>query len=319
VSDRPILVVDGLNLFMRHFVANPSMSESGHHVGGFIGFLKALWHLCDRTAPSRVVVAWEGGGSPRRRAIFKNYKQNRRPQRLNRYYLNEIPDTVQNRDNQIVKIIEALKYVPITQIYVPDCEADDVVAYVVKYVFKEKRCVIVSSDKDLYQLLSKKAIQWSPGQKKYITPKDLVKKFGISATNFCTVRAFVGDKSDGIDGVPRAGYASLTKRFPLLRENNFISVDDLVTDAVTQSQTKDLKLYNSMIDNAAIARRNWRLMFLDITNLSATQIEKINFSLENPAPVGNKLSLIKMLHREGVHNFNTDAFYASLAACRWNK
>ena len=96
-------------------------------------------------------------------------------------------------------------------------------------------------------------------------------------------------------------------------------MDDLVTAAVTQSQTKDLKLYDSMIDNAAIARRNWRLMFLDITNLSATQIEKINFSLENPDPTGNKLSLIKMLHREGVHNFDTDAFYTSLAACRWNK
>ena len=319
MSDRPVLIVDGLNLFMRHFVANPSMSELGHHVGGFIGFLKALWHLCERTAPSRVIVAWEGGGSPRRRAIFKNYKNKRRPQRLNRYYLNEIPDTVQNRDNQITKIIEALKHVPVTQVYVPDCEADDVIGYIVKYVFKEQRCVIVSSDKDLYQLLSKRAIQWSPGQKKYITPKDLIEKFGISATNFCTVRSFVGDTSDGIDGVPRAGFTSLSKRFPSLRENDFVSVEDLVTAAAIQGQAKNLKLYDNMVANATIARRNWKLMFLDVSNLSADQIEKINFSIENLVPSGDKISLMKMLNREGVNNFNTDAFYAAIAACRWNK
>ena len=319
MDDRPVLIVDGLNLFMRHFVANPSMSELGHHIGGFVGFLKAIQHLCDRTSPSRVIVSWEGGGSPRRRAIYKNYKQNRRPQRLNRYYLNEIPDTVQNRDNQIVKLIEALNHVPVTQIYVSDCEADDVIAYLVKYTCKDKRCVIVSSDKDLYQLLSKRSIQWSPGQKKYITPKTLVEKFGISSTNFCTARCFVGDKSDGIDGVPHAGFRSLSKRFLKLAGDKFVSVGDIVKSAVNQSQDKNLKLYESIIDNAAIARRNWKLMFLDTVNLSADQIEKINFSVENSEPSRDKISLMKMLRREGVQNFNLDAFYTSVTACRWNK
>ena len=114
MSDRPVLIIDGLNFFMRHFVANPTMSDHGNHVGGFVGFLKGLGHLCDRIAPSEIIVAWESGGSPRRRAIFKDYKDKRRPQKLNRYYQDDIPDTTQNRDNQITKIIEALRCVPVT-------------------------------------------------------------------------------------------------------------------------------------------------------------------------------------------------------------
>ena len=180
---RPILIIDGLNFFMRHYIANPSMSDHGEPVGGIVGFMKGVWHLCDRISPSRVVIAWEGGGSPRRRAILKNYKESRRPAKLNRFYEDDIPDSVQNRSGQVAKIIDLLKTVPVTQLYVADCEADDLIAYLVKYTFCDDRCVVASSDRDLYQLLSKRVIQWSPGQKKYITIKTLIEKYGVSATN----------------------------------------------------------------------------------------------------------------------------------------
>jgi len=319
MSNRPVLVVDGLNLFMRHFVVNPAMSESGNHVGGFLGFLKGLWHLCDRISPSKIIIAWESGGSPRRRAIYEGYKRGRRPQKLNRYYLDEIPDTVGNRDNQIVLLIEAFKHVPVTQVYVPDCEADDVIGYVIRNLEIDRRIVIVSSDKDYYQLLSKRIIQWSPGQKKYITPKTLVERYGISATNFCTARCFIGDKSDGLPGVGRAGFTSLSKRFTQLAENDFVSVSDLIKSAEEKIEKRSLKLYQNMIDNASTAHRNWKLMYLDTHNLAADQIKRINYSLENIVPSGSKISLVKLLLREGINNFDVDSFYASLKSCAWNE
>ena len=315
MPDRPILIVDGLNLFMRHFVVNPSMSELGSHIGGFVGFLKSIAHLCDRTQPKNVIVIWEGGGSPRRRAIYKDYKKNRRPQKLNRYYLDEIPDTVQNRDNQITLLIEVLKHTPVSQIYVPDCEADDIISYIAKHKMKDDRCVIVSSDKDFYQLLSKRVIQWSPGQKAYITPKTLIEKFNISATNFCTARAFIGDPSDNLDGVPRAGFVSLAKRFPCLSKDKFVSVDDLITEAAYALEEKKLKLYESMLENSQIAKRNWKLMYLDMIGLSADQIQRIEFSIENSSPNRDKISFIRILLREGIQNFNVDSFYSSVQAC----
>lgn len=313
---RPILIIDGLNFFMRHYIANPSMSDHGEPVGGIVGFMKGVWHLCDRISPSRVVIAWEGGGSPRRRAILKNYKESRRPAKLNRFYEDDIPDSVQNRSGQVAKIIDLLKTVPVTQLYVADCEADDLIAYLVKYTFCDDRCVVASSDRDLYQLLSKRVIQWSPGQKKYITIKTLIEKYGVSATNFCTARAFVGDGSDKIDGVPRAGFASLAKRFPELSGDEFVSVETLINTARDRLQEKKLKLFENMIEYEEISRRNWKLMYLDTVNLSADQIKKLEHSIENFSSYANKMSLARLMLREGISNFDIDAFFASVNACK---
>lgn len=314
MSERPILLVDGLNLFIRHFVVNPTMSDLGYHIGGTVGFLKSLQYLSDRVGPAKIIVAWEGGGSSRRRAIFREYKQGKRPQRLNRYYEDDIPNTVENRDNQVALAINLLKNTPVQQIYVADCEADDIIAHVVKYKMRDRKVVIVSSDKDLYQLLSKRVIQWSPGQKKFITLKDVKKKFGVSVTNFCTARAFIGDKSDGIPGVPGVGFASLSKRFTVLKNDKFVSVDDILEQTKKLVEKNEIKIYTNIIENHDIAKRNWRLMFLDTTSLSASQIEKIDFSFENFQPNTDKIKLVKTLVQSGVKNFDVDSFFVALKA-----
>ena len=104
--DRPVLVIDALNVFIRHYAANPSMNESGEHVGGFIGFLRNIEHLCERTNPKEVIVVWEGGGSVRRRSVLASYKDRRRPMKMNRYYGEEIPDSIENRNKQISLCVE---------------------------------------------------------------------------------------------------------------------------------------------------------------------------------------------------------------------
>lgn len=312
MTTRPVLLVDGLNIFMRHFVVNPSLSESGLHIGGAVGFMNGLKGLVRNIGPERVIVVWEGGGSPRRRAIFKNYKQGKRPHRLNRYYSDDLPDTVENRDDQLSLVIDLLREVPIKQLYVSDCEADDIIGYLTQYVFKESRAVIASSDKDLYQLLSKKVIQWSPGQKKFITTKDVLEKFGVSSENFCTARCFVGDASDGLPGVPRAGFATLSKRFPELKNPDFVSVEKIVEDSRNLVENSKLAIYTSIVENADVAKRNWKLMNLDIRNLSSSQIDKINFLLEQDDLQSNKMKLIRKLYKSGIRNFDVDSFFSSI-------
>ena len=113
-------------------------------------------------------------------------------------------------------IVKMLHHVPVRQLYVADCEADDVIGYLIRYKFADQHCVIVSSDKDYYQLLSEKVVQWSPGQKKFITPESVFAKFGVTVENFCTTRAIIGDASDNIKGVKGAGFKTLVKRFPLI-------------------------------------------------------------------------------------------------------
>ena len=314
MSSRPVLVVDALNLFMQHFVANPSMSTHGNHVGGVVGFMKSLGYLSDRIGPRKIIVVWEGGGSPRKRAIYKNYKSGKRPQKLNRYYGGEIPDTIQNRDDEISILISLLRHTPVKQVYVPDCEADDVIGYISRNMFPEDRIVIVSSDKDLYQLLSPRVIQWSPGQKSFINLRDVKEKFGIHVNNFCTARSFIGDPSDNLDGVPRVGFATLAKRFPELGAREFVSVESIISSSEKMLEKSSLKIYTNIVEYSDIPRRNWRLMFLDIKNLSGTQIQKLESGLEFEDYDIDKMSLIRDLIRYGINNFDVDKFFASLRA-----
>ena len=299
---------------MRHFVVNPSLSESGLHIGGTVGFLNGLKNLTRTVGPKKIVVVWEGGGSPRRRSIYKDYKQGKRPQRLNRYYSDDLPDTVENRDNQISLTISLLKEVAVQQLYVDDCEADDIIGYLTKYKFDDERVVIASSDKDLYQLLSKTVVQWSPGQKKFITKKDVLDKFGISSKNFCTARCFVGDPSDGLSGVPRAGFATLKKRFPDLSTEKFVSVNKIIEDASILVENSNLSIYTSIIENEKIATRNWKLMNLDIRNLSASQIDKVDFLLRQENHHANKMGLIRKMYSAGIRNFDVDTFFSSITS-----
>ena len=313
--EKPVLIIDGLNLFTRHFVVNPTMSQNGHHLGGFVGFLKGIRLLSERCNPEQIVVVWEGGGSSRRRAIFADYKQGRRPQKLNRYY-DDIPDTIGNRNRQVALLVEALRHVPVRQMYVTECEADDAIAYMTRYHYRDKKCIIVSSDKDLYQLIDERVTQWSPGQKVYITSEKVKQKFGISVPNFVTARAFTGDPSDGIKGVPHTGFKSLAKRFPELAEEEHVSVREVVGLARKLAETKKLKILNAIVENEEVASTNWKLMYLDIQNLSAQQIEKIKYSLDSFEPRRNKIALMRMLAREGVNNFDVDSYYIAIKNCR---
>ena len=309
----PILLIDGLNFFTRHFVVNPTMSGQGHHVGGTVGMLKGLRLLSEKIGPKRIVVVWEGGGSPRRRAIYPNYKSGRRPQKLNRFY-EEIPDTFQNRDYQIALTIEALNHVPIQQLYVADCEADDIIAYTARYLFPEEKIVIVSSDKDLYQLINSRVIQYSPGQKKLITTKDVREKFGVYPENMTVVRCFTGDPSDGLEGVKGAGFKTMVKRFPQLSQKEPVLVEDILSEAKEILPTTKVKVYKNIVEEMDIVRRNWKLMFLDTKNLSADQIQKVRSSIESYEPSKNKMSLMRLLMRESVQDFDVDSFYMSLSA-----
>lgn len=314
-STRPILLVDAYNLFTRHFIANPAMSIHGDHVGGTLGFLKSLARLSDQLKPSEIYVVWEGGGSTRRRAIFKDYKQKRRPQKLNRFYGDDIPDTVENRSRQVSLTVELLKTVPIKQMYVSDCEADDVIAYLAKYKFKDERCVIVSSDKDYYQLLSNRVIQWSPGQKDFVTMKDVYSKFGMFPENFLVARCFCGDGSDSLPGIKGAGFKTMLKRFPELASKEFVSVQDIVSLSQERGSIKPgnkIKLFQNINESPEVAKRNWRLMYLGTLNLSADQIQKVESIVDTFSAGGNKIKLMKTLIREGLSTFDADSFYMSI-------
>ena len=74
-----VLLIDGLNLFTRHFIANPAMSENGDHVGGVSGFFNAMMRLVEKCKPEGVVVVWEGEGSNKKRGSLKIIRKVQNP------------------------------------------------------------------------------------------------------------------------------------------------------------------------------------------------------------------------------------------------
>ena len=79
-----LMVVDGNNAFIRHYIVNPSISTNGQPIGGLVGFLRGLQKLSRMIRPDGIVVVWDGaGGSRKRKSMVKTYKEGRKPVRLN--------------------------------------------------------------------------------------------------------------------------------------------------------------------------------------------------------------------------------------------
>ena len=308
-----VLIVDALNLFTRHYVAHPAVGSNGQHVGGIVGFLYSVIGLIERYMPTQVIVVWEGGGSTKKRSLYSEYKQGRRPAKLNRYYDDDLPDTVQNRNQQILVIIEALKHTPICQLYIPDCEADDVIGYISKYSYRENRKLIASSDRDFYQLLDNKTIIYSPTWKKLVTSKEVREKFRITTQNFCLAKSICGDASDNINGIKGVGFKTLAKRFPVLNEDNDVTIDDIINHSTLMiKEGSKVKAYQNIVENEDVIRRNWKLIYLDTGNLSSSQIKRITSSLDTFVPIKNKIQIMRILLREGIQTFNVDRMFLAM-------
>jgi len=309
-NDRPVLVLDGLNVFYRHWAANPTMDTNGEHVGGIVGFLKGMQLLCERYQPSDVVVTWEGGGSVRRRGVSSTYKSGRRPTKLNRFY-EDIPDTVENRNSQVARLVSLLRKAGIKQVYISDCEGDDIVAYIVNAVFKDKECIVVSTDKDFFQLINYRVKVWSPGSKKEWSVESVIDNFGVHPENFCLARCFIGDASDGLKGAPGVGFKNLSKRFPQFGNSDSLTVDDIVTECEKLRVQKSLKLYDSIIEHKENIRKNWKLMYLGLGKLSASQAQKIESNLQNET-TRDKLGFIRELMKIQITNVDYDKLFMTL-------
>jgi DNA polymerase-1 len=269
----------------------------------------------DKFVPERVYVVWEGGGSPRRRALYPDYKANRRPQKLNRFYEStEIPNTKQNRDYQVKLLVEILKCTPVCQIYVSDIEADDVIGYLVNNTMREDDITILSSDRDYYQLLARENVRiYTLGTKKLINRDVVIAEYGSLPENFALMKSLCGDDSDNIDGVPGLGFKTAAKRIPLLLEKKDLMLEDVISFAKSKLTDRNrIKAYEAIVENEEIIRRNWKLVHLDVSNIAGSQVQKINSIIENYSPARNKMQCIRILMREGIQTYDIDRFFSSL-------
>ena len=303
-----VLIFDALNVFMRHYIAHPAMSDNGEQIGGIVGFYYNLINLIEKCKPESVIVVWEGGGSKRKRDLYPEYKRGSRPAKMNRYYSKEeMPDSLENRNLQITTLIGILSNLPVCQVYIEDAEADDGIGYLCKYKLKNKNKVIVSGDHDFYQLIDEDCIIYSPNSKSFINTDKVIEKYGVHPHNFCLAKSMVGDKSDNIPGVPGVGYKKLVKEYGtlFLKEDFANNAFQLFIDNdVNHQNHPKKKIYKSIKDNEKLIERNVRLVRLDVDNLVHHQTKRIDNDIENFNPTWNNIKAIKHLNENNIKNID---------------
>lgn len=315
-SKNPVMVIDGHNLFIRGFVMSPKMNSFGEHIGGVTIFLKSLRKLIEQHAPSHCFVVWDAGnGSPRRRSIYSNYKGGKRPKRLNR----NIEDQKKNdyhaeQRKQLIKTVEYLKNLPVKQFFINDCEADDVIGYLCQLIPDEKEIVIVSADRDFYQLIDENIKVFNPIKKTFITEHECKEEFGASPQNVILARSFLGDNSDNIDGVKGIGPKWIKKHLSVLKEDKQIYPSDIKDIIEEKSNSTKLKTWQTAKDNFKdVYMRNYKLMSLNSTMLNHTQQESVKELLCEEGPDAyplNKLNIIKLLKQDKLlQDFNIEHWF----------
>lgn len=308
-TDRPILIVDAMNLFIRSWAAFPSMNTNGEQTGGIVGFLKTLRRIVADVQPNVVYVAWEGGGSQKRRALYSDYKMNRKPEKLNRFYEDDIPDTDENKNKQIITLLSILKHMPVCQLYVSDCEGDDVIAYLCRVKFRDRNKIIMSSDKDMLQLLDDRTKTYNLHKKTYVTEPDVMSEFRVLASNFALAKSLCGDQSDNIPGIKGLGFKTLAKHLPFLGTTPSLLVQDVID--YCSAHIDEQKMYRRIVEQQEHVKLNWRLVYLDGGMLAPNQAQRIDRVVDTFVPSTRRMDVMRIMHKEGINNLDVnDLFYA---------
>jgi len=306
-----IMIVDMLNMYYRAYIVDPSLSSNGQPIGGIKGSLKILQKLCRQIKPTRIYICWDGReGSSNRRKTNSNYKEGRKPIRLNRNVrILSDEEELKNKIWQQLRLAEYFNQLPISQIMADYTEADDIIAALCNF-HKGEQKVIVSSDKDFFQLLDDTTVLYRPVQKEVLNKKDIVEKFGIHPRNFALARAICGDRSDNLEGIRGVGLKTLAKRFTFLSEDKDHTLEGLKT-ACDSTESK-LKIYSDILENQSLIGENYKIMQLYAPSISIKTADLIKDNIKNYPKQLSKTQVRKMMLEDGFAELNWETLFAHM-------
>lgn len=297
-----VLVIDGLNTYLRVFTSMQAFSANGEFVGGIIGFLRSIGLNIRDFQPTRCILVFDGkGGSVRRKKLYPEYKANRTGKNGMRMDLfSSVEEEKASMRKQLIRIIHYLNHLPIQIFQVDNVEADDVIAYLTMQYFKSKgsKVRIVSTDRDFYQLIDPNIEVYSPVKKKLYNEKVLFDEFALTPEEYLTYRVVTGDTGDNIPGIGGIGLKTLVKYFP-----NPTSIERLIQESkqIITEEKKPKQIFKKLIKNEEVLDRNYKLMQLQETDISGmTKINLFN-QLESPNLKRTKnYEFRKLLHEDQI-------------------
>jgi hypothetical protein len=150
-----VLILDGLNLFFRNFAIMNMVNPDGIHIGGLGGFFRSLGAMIRQTNPTSVYVVFDGAGSTtNRKNLLSEYKGTRNLQRITNWEaFDNIEEEHDSKIDQIVRIIQYLKLLPVKTTILDKVEADDIIAVLAEKLV-EKHNSTFGTGLDLYDVTS---------------------------------------------------------------------------------------------------------------------------------------------------------------------
>ncbi len=278
-----VLVVDGLNNFIRAWSASPASNADGVHIGGMIGFLQSIGFAIRTLSPTRVIICFDGaGGSQKRRKIYDGYKAQRKPLKTpNRFKgMQGLEEPSDSMHRQIKRLSEYLNVLPLTSLSIDNIEADDSIAYIAKSVLKDSKVSIMSTDKDFLQLVDDRINVWSPTKKALYDRSKITEEYDMLAENLIYFRIIDGDKSDNINGIKGYGLKTTLKKMPFLKDKIIYNIEDFL------KETSEFGYVNK-----DVLTRNYKLMQLSDVEISGSAKSKI-LNIVNEVP--NRLVKYKL-------------------------
>tara|TARA_Y100000389_G_scaffold196907_1_gene230567 strand:- start:1114 stop:2154 length:1041 start_codon:yes stop_codon:yes gene_type:complete len=265
VESERIILIDGLNLFFRNFAMLNMVNPNGVHVGGLGGFFRSLGALIRQIQPTGVYVVFDGvGSSNNRKNLIPEYKSGRNLQRITNWEVFENHDEEDDaKVDQLVRIIQYLKTLPVKTVSIDKVEADDIIAHYSQTLPKNEKdqIFIVSSDKDFLQLVNKNVIVYRPIEKTFYTEDKMEEKYNMSSSNFIIYKTLMGDNSDKVKGVKGLGEKKLAKLFPELFLKD-ITMDDIYN--ISETKMKENVIYARIIQGMSDLEKNYKVM--DLSN-----------------------------------------------------
>ena len=234
-----LYLVDGSGFIFRAFHGLPPMSRAdGTPINAVLGFTNMLMKLLESTNACHLAVVFDVARASFRSDIYPEYKAHR-------------PPPPEELIPQFGLVREAVKAFNIPAIELEGYEADDLIAtYAVKAEAQGYRVTIVSSDKDLMQLVTSDITMLDPMKEKKIGTEQVIEKFGVTPDLVVDVQALAGDSADNVPGVPGIGVKTAAQ---LITE--FGNLDLLLAQADTIKQPKRRQNLIEFADMARISRQ----------------------------------------------------------------
>ena len=244
-----LFLVDGSGYIFRAYHALPPLTRKsdGLQVNAVLGFCNMLWKLLAEMKPddkpTHLAVVFDKSEKTFRTDFYPDYKAHR-------------PDAPDDLIPQFPLIRAAVRAFEIPCLEQQGYEADDLIATYARLACEAKATTsIVSSDKDLMQLVGPTVVMYDTMKDKRIGRNEVIEKFGVGPEKVIEVQALIGDSSDNVPGVPGIGVKTAAQ---LIGEYG-----DLETLLKRAGEIKQEKRRQSLIDNAELARISKRLVTLD--------------------------------------------------------